>query len=256
MKKALERVLEDGDKIVPSPLCGMSTRSRTTQHQRSMNTTESPVSVLPSQRLASIDIFRGFVMFLMLAEVLHLGKVASTFNGDHSFWGDFWRFLALHQSHVTWVGCSLHDLIQPGFSFLVGVALPFSIASRIARGQSRYRMTVHVFYRALILVLLGVFLRSMSLAQTNWTFTDTLSQIGLGYGFLFLLGLCAFRVQFSALLLILVGYWAAFALYPLPGGGFDWARTGVTANWEHNAVGFAAHWNQNTNVAWAFVRGF
>ena len=42
-----------------------------------------------------------------------------------------------HQSHVEWTGCSLHDLIQPSFSFLVGVALPFSLASRLARGQSQ-----------------------------------------------------------------------------------------------------------------------
>ena len=38
---------------------------------------------------------------------------------------------------VEWTGCSLHDLIQPSFSFLVGVALPFSMASRLARGQSK-----------------------------------------------------------------------------------------------------------------------
>ena len=35
---------------------------------------------------------------------------------------------AIIRSHVEWVGCSLHDLIQPSFSFLVGVALPFSLA--------------------------------------------------------------------------------------------------------------------------------
>ena len=35
----------------------------------------------------------------------------------------FWELLCHHQSHVEWVGCSLHDLIQPSFSFLVGVAL-------------------------------------------------------------------------------------------------------------------------------------
>ena len=69
------------------------------------------------------------VMVLMMAEVLRLSRVAEAFPGN-----GFWEFLGYHQSHVAWVGCSLHDLIQPGFSFLVGVALPYSIASRLARG--------------------------------------------------------------------------------------------------------------------------
>ncbi len=209
-------------------------------------------SVQPLTRLASIDAYRGFVMFLMMAELLRLNSVAKAFSEVQSFWGEFWRFLDFHQSHVDWVGCSLHDMIQPSFSFLVGVALPFSIASRIAKGQSRGRMTLHAFWRALILILLGVFLRSMSSSQTNWTFEDTLTQIGLGYGFLFLLGLGSFRVQIGALVLILVGYWGAFALYPLPGDTFDWAQAGVVADWSHNMTGFAAHWNKNTNAAWAF----
>ena len=99
----------------------------------------------------------------------------------------FWEFLCHHQSHVEWVGCSLHDLIQPSFSFLVGVALPFSLAGRLARGQSKVWMTAHALWRSLILVFLGVFLRSRGSSQTNFTFEDTLSQIGLGYTFLFLL---------------------------------------------------------------------
>ena len=33
------------------------------------------------------------------------------------------------------MGCSLHDVIQPSFSFLVGVALAFSIAGRSARAS-------------------------------------------------------------------------------------------------------------------------
>ena len=219
----------------------------------------APVAAVPvalPQRLASIDAFWGFVMFLMMAEVLRLRSVASAFRDDHSFWGEFWRFLAFHQTHVPWVGCSLHDMIQPGFTFIVGVAVPFSIASRIAKGHSYRSMLIHAFGRALILIFLGVFLRSMSSPQTNWTFIDTLTQIGLAYIFLFPLGFASFRIQFGALLLVLVGCWGAFALYPLPGEGFDWSQTGVAVDWEHNAVGFAAHWNKNTNIAWAFDTWF
>jgi predicted acyltransferase len=211
--------------------------------------TKFPGPDLPAQRIAAIDAYRGLVMFLMMAEVLRLSRVAENFP-QHSVW----QTLALHQTHVQWTGCSLHDLIQPSFSFLVGVALPFSIASRLARGQAFPRMFVHALWRSLLLIALGVFLRSVGLKQTRFTFEDTLSQIGLGYPFLFLLGFRSLRTQAAALVLILVGYWAAFALFPLPGPEFDYASVGVTADWfgKHHFDGFAAHWNKNSNLAWWF----
>jgi predicted acyltransferase len=231
----------------------------------------------PVARITSIDAYRGLVMFLMMAEVLHLGRVALARPESK-----FWQFAALHQSHVEWAGCSLHDLIQPSFSFLVGVAVPFSIASRLARGQSFGRMIVHAAWRAAVLVLLGVFLRSVGKKQTYWTFEDTLSQIGFGYVPLFLLGLAQERwnrgpwfsqtaydssshgtraanttiISWVAFAVILAGYWAAFALYAPPGGDFDYAAVGVRADWPHLYSGFAAHWNKNSNLAWAFDTWF
>ena len=204
-------------------------------------------------RLASMDAYRGFVMLLMMAEVLRLRNVARALPES-----GFWKSLSLQQSHVEWVGASLHDLIQPSFSFLVGVALPFSIASRMAKGDSRARMTWHAVWRALVLVLLGVFLRSTSRNLTNWTFEDTLSQIGLGYVFLFALGFQSMRAAWIALGLILAGYWAAFALWPLPPADFDYAKVGVRPDWiaDHGVTGFAAHWMKNSNLAWAFDTWF
>src|SRR5512136_600556 len=132
-------------------------------------------------RNTAVDAYRGFVMLLMMAEVLRLPAVARAFPGN---W--FWEFLAFNQSHVEWAGCSLHDTIQPSFSFLVGVALPYSIASRKAKGTSFGRMLLHTLWRSLLLVALGIFLRSQRGPITYFTFEDTLSQIGLGYTFLFL----------------------------------------------------------------------
>ncbi|HSK10200.1 MAG TPA: DUF5009 domain-containing protein [Vicinamibacterales bacterium] len=213
----------------------------------------SPPSVAapPVPRLVSLDAYRGLVMLLMMAEVLRLSQVAAALPGNA-----FWGFLAFHQTHAPWAGCSLHDLIQPSFSFMVGVAVPFSIASRLARGQTRGWMTAHAFWRAFLLVALGIFLRSMGHDQTRYTFEDTLTQIGLGYGALFLLGFRPTRDAWVAFGLILVGYWAAFALYPLPGPGFDWHAAGTSPDWAYNYQGFAAHWNKNTNLAWAFDTWF
>lgn len=199
----------------------------------------------PPLRVASVDAYRGLVMFLMMAEVLSLGAVSRALPDSA-----FWKFLAHHQSHVPWIGCSLHDLIQPSFSFLVGVALPFSLASRLARGQSRAQMLLHAAWRATLLVLLGVFLRSIGRPLTNWTFEDTLSQIGLGYVFLFLLGQRTVRVQWAALGLILIGYWVMFALYSPP-PDFAYPKFGVPDDWKHLMTGLQAHWNKNSNFAWA-----
>ena len=117
-------------------------------------------------------------------------------------------------------------------------------------------MLGHALWRSILLIALGIFLRSMPpRTQTYFTFEDTLTQIGLGYPLLFLLGLCSTRVQWSALALIAVGYWLAFALYPLPASDFDWKAAGVPANWPH-LQGFAAHWDKNSNLGWAFDTWF
>jgi heparan-alpha-glucosaminide N-acetyltransferase len=209
-----------------------------------------PAPRQPAQvRLTSVDAYRGLVMLLMMAEVLRF-KAVSRALPDSSVW----ELLAHHQSHSAWVGCTLHDLIQPSFTFLVGVALPFSIASRRARGQSFLRMSLHAWWRALLLIMIGIFLKSLDAPRTVWSFHDTLSQIGMGYGFLFLLGFRPVRDQWIALALILIGYFAAFALYPLPAPGFDYERVAVSASWlkENGLSGFAAHWQKNSNLAWAF----
>ncbi len=209
---------------------------------------------LPTSRVGSVDAYRGLVMFLMMAEVLHLCSVREALKGQ---WP--WDLLCFHQTHATWTStwrdCSLHDLIQPSFSFLVGVALPFSIAGRLARGQSPTRMTAHALWRAFLLVALGVFLRSTHHSQTYFTFEDTLSQIGLGYPFLFVLGFFSARVQWIAMAVILIGDWSAFARYPRPSANFDFAAVGVPPSWPHLSE-FSVHWDKNCNIAWAFDRWF
>jgi predicted acyltransferase len=200
-----------------------------------------------SGRLVSVDAYRGFVMLLLLGEVLRFCAVAAAVPDSA-----VWAFLCHHQSHVAWVGASLHDLIQPSFSLLVGTALAFSVASRSAAGQSRRRMFGHAAWRALVLVLLGIWLRSIGRAQTYFTFEDTLTQIGLGYLPLFLLARGSRREQWVALGVVLVAYGGLFALYPAPPPDFDYATVAVPPDWPHHETGFAAHWNKNSNLAWAF----
>src|SRR5918994_970679 len=55
-------------------------------------------------RVLSIDVFRGFVMFLMLAEAMQLWTVREAFPASR-----FWGWVAFNTTHVPWQGCSLHD---------------------------------------------------------------------------------------------------------------------------------------------------
>ncbi len=198
-------------------------------------------------RNMAVDAYRGLVMLLMMGEIMRFAEVYKAYPQSL-----FWRVLAFSQTHVQWAGMSLHDTIQPGFTFLVGVALPFSIASRTAKGQSFRRQLAHTVWRSLVLVFLGIFLRSTGATQTYYTFEDTLTQIGLGFTFAFLLAHCRSKWQWTAIGAILFAYWLAWALYPAPGPGFDWQAVGVPANWPYNFHGFAAHWNKNSNLGQAF----
>jgi predicted acyltransferase len=198
----------------------------------------------PARRLASLDVFRGLTMLFMASEIMRIPSVARHFT-DSRLAG----WIAFGLDHVQWTGFGPWDLIQPSFMFMVGVALPFSVASRRARGEPFSTQLAHAVRRALILVVLGIFLRSQGKPQTYFTFEDVLTQIGLGYVFLFLLAYARPRTQWVAAGALLVATWLAFVLYPLPPAGFDTALLGVPADWPHHLTGFAAHWDKNTNFA-------
>jgi predicted acyltransferase len=209
-------------------------------------TTGVPVRVL------SLDAFRGFVMLLMMDSALRISQMAKALPPS-----DFWATLTFHTDHVAWTGCSLHDLIQPAFSFLVGASLPFSIASREEQGQGFVRMLWHAVFRGALLMFLGIFLRSMNAPQTNWTFMDTLTQIGMGYVILFLLAYLRTQLVLWLMLgLILIGYWFAFATHPLPPHDFDYSAVNVHSAEPGRFEGFMAHWNKNANFASDFDRWF
>src|SRR5215217_7448135 len=198
----------------------------------------------PARRLASLDVFRGLTMLFMASEIMRIPAVARQFTESRAA-----QWLAFGLDHVPWTGFVPWDLIQPSFMFMVGVALPFSVASRRAKGQPFAAQLGHAVRRALILILLGIFLRSQGRPITYFTFEDVLTQIGLGYVFLFLLAHASPRVQWGSAAAILFATWLAFVLYPLPPAGFDTALVGVPADWPHHLQGFAAHWDKNTNFA-------
>jgi predicted acyltransferase len=105
---------------------------------------------------------------------------------------------------------------------------------------------------------LAIFLISPWGRQTNFSFSTVLAQIGLGYVFVVLLRGRGVAVQSLVAMAILMGYWALFALWPLPPADFNQATVGVSADWfeKNGLTGFFAHWNKNTNFAAWIDSGF
>jgi len=212
--------------------------------------TPPPYSPPKPERLLSLDTYRGFLMLVLATSAFQIHKLAAGVRQ-----GPIWDFLSYQFSHPEWRSCSFWDLIQPSFMFMVGVAVPYSVASRRAKGDTPRQIVGHALWRSLILILLGVFVSSNWSKQTDWTFVNVLSQIGLGYTFLVLLEGRGLRVQLTTLAGILVGYWLCFALYPLPAPDINWAAIGVKSEAYHFS-GFAAHWSMNANFGHAFDRWF
>ncbi len=169
--------------------------------------------------------------------------------------GSVWEFIKPQFAHQDWQGCSLWDLIQPSFMFMVGMAVPFSYAKRREHGQSFFGMAWHALSRSFLLVALGVMLATRSGDKhTVFLFTNVLAQIGLGYFVLFLLSRMGWEYIMSGIILILAGYTWFFINHPLPTPQ-ELAAIAVMKDSAHGILpGFAGHWNIHTNAAAAFDR--
>ena len=203
----------------------------------------------PSQRLVSLDAFRGFIMLMMASSGFGFAQMAAV-HKDSPIWG----FLASQTSHREWIGCAFWDLIQPSFMFMVGVAMAWSYAKRREAGDGFFKLLLHALIRAVALVALGVLLASKGKGQTVWVFTNVLAQIGLGYLFLFILWSLGWEAQVALSIVILAGYFAWFASFTPQGTPLDFANTPVeTAG---ALTGFFNHWSAHTNAAADFDRWF
>src|SRR5437764_9629917 len=105
------------------------------------------------ERLVSLDAYRGFIMLAMASAGFGIPTVARELT-RRGLGSPVWDFFAYQTDHAPWVGCSFWDLIQPSFMFMVGVALPYSYASRLSRGEPQGKMFAHAVWRAFVLVLL------------------------------------------------------------------------------------------------------
>lgn len=174
-------------------------------------------------RLGSLDVMRGLVMFLLLAdgEIGHAGVLSALFAAIDQPWAQ----ALCHQLRYSQWGDAIHvkDLIRPLFIFVVGVAMPYAFGNRLRLGETKRRLYLHVFQRTGILFFLGTIAGGHLLRldpSKFYLFNNVLEEIAIGY-LVASLVILNFRVrgQLAALAALLLGYWALILLAPVPGHG-------------------------------------
>lgn len=177
-------------------------------------------------RLVSLDTFRGIIMCTLAVNGFAFSDTAKKLGyldvEPESWAARSWQWLAFHTDHTFWnsqyyvIGCSYWDLIQPAFMLMVGVAIPYSFASRINRGDSTVRVFLHAAWRALVLVLLGIIIQCGNQGLEYYSVLgNVLAQIGLGYFVACLLIGVRPRYQIGTAVCILAGYWLFMVSVPI-----------------------------------------
>ncbi|MDZ7722986.1 MAG: DUF5009 domain-containing protein [candidate division KSB1 bacterium] len=169
----------------------------------------------PQKRLTSLDALRGFDMFWIVGGASVFIALANLTD-----WGVLnWFAHQLH--HAEWDGFRFFDNIFPLFLFIAGVSMPFSFAKRVENGQTWKQIYKHIFIRAGLLVLFGFIYNG--LLQFNFEsmrYASVLGRIGLGWLFAALIYYhTSLRGQIIWFVAILLLYWAALMLIPVPGFG-------------------------------------
>lgn len=124
-----------------------------------------------TDRLLSLDIFRGVIMLFLLLEGAFLYENLVRIFGGNS------GVLLPQFFHAPWIGLRFWDLIQPGFMFVAGTAMTLSLKMRISRNESIGTWVRHVFVRSFLLFGLGVGLHWMYSGEPVFELQNVLTQL-------------------------------------------------------------------------------
>jgi predicted acyltransferase len=164
------------------------------------------------ERYVALDAFRGFIMIALAAEGFGFGELL-----DHPTYGGVARWF----EHVRWEGGVFWDMVQPSFMFMVGVAMPFALAKRLAQGATPSDNFKHVGSRAIKLILLSHLLMIVSQQRIHFQLINVLSQIAFTYFLTYLILQMRFRWQVAAGAGLLLLHSLLFFLFPGPDGAFS-----------------------------------
>ena len=187
-----------------------------------------------SQRLESLDVLRGFDLFLLVGLEMvmhHLGSAVHT----PVFHSVMWCF-----THVDWEGFSTWDLVMPLFMFMSGITIPFAL-SRYKDAADKSLVYRRILKRVILLWIFGMMCQGNLLgldADRIYLYSNTLQSIAMGYLISSLLFLhTGIRTQIGLAIVLLLGFWGAMELITIQGyGGGNYTPDGNLAEWIEREV--------------------
>ena len=182
-----------------------------------------------TQRLESLDILRGFDLFLLVGLEMAMHHLSSAIDTP-SFHSFMWCF-----THVDWEGFSTWDLIMPLFMFMSGITIPFSLA-RYKNGQDQSLVYKRIFKRVILLWTFGMMCQGNLLGldpHRIYFYSNTLQAIATGYLISAILFLhTRIRTQIIITIALLMCFWGAMEFITIQGyGGGNYTPDGNLAEW-------------------------
>lgn len=166
---------------------------------------------LATERLASLDAFRGFIMFWIIGGE-GLAEGLNALGHGRALQGVLYEL-----RHTPWQGLRFYDCIWPCFMLMTGASVALSFTKR-SRTQAQWPMTVHAVQRLVVLFLLGSLRESVHRGTPYWVeLSSALQPIAVASFVAFLLVRKSARVQAAVAAGILAVYTLVLALVPAPG---------------------------------------
>lgn len=176
-----------------------------------------------SDRLISLDVFRGITIAAM---------ILVNFPGS-------WDAIYWPLEHADWIGTTPTDYIFPFFIFIVGISITLSFEKQLQKGLSKKQVAVKSVWRTAKIFGIGLALRLLpNLDFSRFELPGVLQRIALVFMACAILFLYTnWRTQIFVGIGILVAYWLALMLIPVPGFGAGVIEPGKNlANWMDGAI--------------------
>ncbi|MDT7542155.1 MAG: hypothetical protein QOE33_2059 [Acidobacteriota bacterium] len=189
--------------------------------------TEKHAGTRATGRMSSLDVFRG----LTIAGMILVNNPGT------------WSAIYSPLEHSKWDGLTPTDLVFPFFLFIVGVSITLALARRVDGGRSKRDLYVKIVRRTLIIFALGLALTAFPYNDlATFRIPGVLQRIAVCYFFAAVIFLnTRWRAQALVVAALLLLYWAAMKLIPVPGfGAGDLSMAGNLAAYVDRGV-FRSH---------------
>ena len=165
----------------------------------------SKLSENNTSRLASLDILRGFDLFLLVFFQPVFAALVRQLNLP------FLNDILYQFDHEVWEGFRFWDLVMPLFLFMTGASMPFSLSKYVGMSGSYWPVYRRILRRVFLLFIFGMIVQGNLLGLDSshiYLYSNTLQSIAVGYFIAAVIQLhFSFRWQIGITLLLLFIYW-------------------------------------------------